>query len=312
MSKDKLTDAIGGIGDDLIAEAKERRVGIVVFRRIAAAAACLAILMGAFYLAMHKAEQTPAEPILQNSTAPTNTPTIMPSIPTTATPISSSRKPTNSRPTASTTLSFAPSTRPTTPPIVSSTTVMPSTSNDQVFTPSLVIRSEEMYEQLFLAADDVSVMIKHQDFIKSFSNQDELKAFVNKLRQLPIPQIDGAVCTLLEYIPDNQMLNITLQVYDEVAYSFTFELSAQRADEILEGFADRNMLLEQEWAVPGCETFKSVTEFKLLSTIFPGRYGCWVEINGMLASFSCNGLTGNVQAEDVFGEISIGNTIIWK
>lgn len=310
MSKNKLTDAIGGIGDDLILEAKKRRVGIVVFRRIAAAAACLVILMGAFYLATPKEEQTPTDPVLQNTTVPTNPPTIAPSAPTTATPISSSRKPTNSRPTASTTLSFA--TDPTTPPIVSSTSVAPSTSNENPFEyPPLVIWDGEKYNQLFAAAEDVSVLIQHQDFMKTFGNQDKLKAFVNTLQQLPIPQAEGAVCNVLEYIPDYQMLNIGLQTPNGVGYSFTFELNPERADEICEGFADRNMLFEQEWTVQGCETFKTVTEFKLLSTIFPGRYGCWVEIDGWLANFTGSDLPKNVTFEDIAGQLSFGNTLGW-
>ena len=41
MSKDKLTDAIGGIGDDLIAEAKAGKPVMIYWRRIVAAAACL-------------------------------------------------------------------------------------------------------------------------------------------------------------------------------------------------------------------------------------------------------------------------------
>ena len=310
MSKDKLTDAIGGIGDDLIAAAKKSRNGIMVFRRIAAAAACLVILMGAFYLATPKEEQTPTDPVLQITTVPTNPPTIAPSAPATATPISSSRKPTNSRPTASTTLSFA--TDPTTPPIVSSTSVAPSTSNENPFEyPPLVIWDGEKYNQLFAASEDVSVLIQHQDFMQTFGNQDKLKAFVNTLQQLPIPQAEGAVCNILEYIPDYQMLNIGLQTPDGVGYSFTFELNPERAEEICEGFADRNMLLEQEWTVPGCETFKTVTEFNLLSTIFPGRYGCWVEVDGWLANFTGSDLPKNVTFEDIAGQLSFGNTLGW-
>ena len=310
MSKDKLTDAIGGIGDDLIVAAKKSRNGIIVFRRIAAAAACLVILMGAFYLATPKEEQTPTDPVLQNTTVPTNPPTIAPSAPTTATPISSSRKPTNSRPTASTTLSFA--TDPTTPPIVSSTSVAPSTSNENPFEyPPLVIWDGEKYNQLFAAAEDVSVLIQHQDFMKTFGNQDKLKAFVNTLQQLPIPQAEGAVCNILEYIPDYQMLNIGLQTPDGVGYSFTFELNPDRAEEILEDFANRNLISEQEWTVQGCETFKTATEFKLLSTIFPGRYGCWIEIDGWLANFTGSDLPKNVTFEDIAGQLSFGNTLGW-
>ena len=306
MSKDKLTDAIGGIGDDLIAAAKKSRNGIIVFRRIAAAAACLVILVGAFYLATPKDEQAPTDPVLQNTTMPT----IAPSVPTTATPRSSSRNPANSRPTASTTLSFA--TDPTTPPIVSSTSVAPSTSNENPFEyPPLVIWDGEKYNQLFAAAEDVSVLIQHQDFMQTFGNQDKLKTFVNTLQQLPIPQAEGAVCNILEYIPDYQMLNIGLQAPNGVAYSFTFELNPERAEEICEGFADRNMLLEQEWTVPGCETFQTVTEFQLLSTIFPGRYGCWVEIDGWLANFTGNNLPNNTELGDILTQLSFGDTLYW-
>ena len=189
---------------------------------------------------------------------------------------------------------------------------MPSTSNNNQFAyPPLVITDGEKYNQLFAAAEDVSVLIQHQDFMQTFGNQDELKQFVDVLNQLPLPQMEGATCTMMEYIPEYQMLNITLQVPNDVVYSFTFELNAERADEILEGFADRNMLVAQEWIVPGCETFKTVTEFKLLSTIFPGRYGCWVEINGMLANFSCNGLAGDVSIDTILAQLSIGNTLYW-
>lgn len=310
MSKDKLTDAIGGIGDDLIAAAKKSRNGIIVFRRIAAAAACLVILMGAFYLATPKEEPTPTDPVLQNTTVPTNPPTIAPSAPTTATPISSSRKPTNSRPTASATLSFA--TDPTTPPIVSSTSVAPSTSNENPFEyPPLVIWDGEKYNQLFAAAEDVSVLIQHQDFMQTFGNQDKLKAFVKTLQQLPIPQAEGAVCNILEYIPDYQMLNIGLQTPDGVGYSFTFELNPDRAEEILEDFANRNLISEQEWTVPGCETFKTVTEFKLLYTIFPGHYGCWMEIDGWLANFTGSDLPNNVEFDDTLTQLSFGDTLYW-
>lgn len=319
MSKDKLTDAIGGIGDDLIVAAKKSRNGIIVFRRIAAAAACLVILMGAFYMLLPRKQPDPINPVLQNTTAPTIVPTtrptelpttVAPSVPTTVRPTSSSTKPINSRPTASTTLSFA--TAPTTPPIVSSTSVAPSTSNENPFEyPPLVIWDGEKYNQLFAAAADVSVMIQHQDFMKTFGNQDKLKAFVNTLQQLPIPQAEGAVCNILEYIPDYQMLNITLQTPDGVSYSFTFELNPDRADEIRESFANRNMLLEQEWTVQGCETFKTVTEFKLLSTIFPGRYGCWVEIDGWLANFTGNNLPNNTELGDILTQLSFSDTLYW-
>lgn len=71
------------------------------------------------------------------------------------------------------------------------------------------------------------------------------------------------------------------------------------------------MLVEQEWTVPGCETFKTVTEFKLLSTIFPGRYGCWVEIDGWLANFTGSNLPKNVTFKDIAGQLSFGNTLGW-
>lgn len=74
MSKDKITDAIGGIGDDLILEAKKNRSGIIMFRRIAAAAACMALLVGVFCLTFPKDEDGSIVPILQNTTAPTFTP----------------------------------------------------------------------------------------------------------------------------------------------------------------------------------------------------------------------------------------------
>lgn len=318
MSKDKLTDAIGDIGDDLIVAAKKSRSGVIVFRRIAAAA-CLALLVGVFCLTFPRDNDELIPPILQNTTAPSIEPTtrptqipttIAPSVPTTVRPISSSTKPINSRPTASTTPSFA--TDSTTRPIPSSTTVAPSTGNDNQFAyPPLVITDGEKYTQLFAAAEDVSVLIQHQDFMRTFGNQDELKAFVKKLQQMPIPKADKAVCTVLEYIPDYQMLNIGLQTSDGVGYSFTFELNSDRADEICEGFADRNMLAEQEWTVQGCETFKTVTEFKLLSNIFPGRYGCWIEIDGWLANFTGSNLPNNIKLDDILTQLSFGDNLYW-
>ena len=344
MSKNKLMDAIGGIGDDLIANAKKNRTAIIMWRRIAAAAACLVVLGGAIYLSMPKTEPEENQTIMQNTTVSTSTSTVAtvtkpifvpttrpktapttrvttkpttkaPTLPTTAKttlPHSSSTKPTNARPTASTTHTFAPTTKPTTSTIISSTTVAPSTGNNSQFAyPPLVITDGEKYTQLFAAAEDVSELIQHQDFMQTFGNQDELKKFVNKLQQLPIPQIEGAVCTILEYIPDYQMLNIALQTPDGVGYSFTFELNKDRANVIREDFAKRNMIFEQEWTVPGCETFKTVTEFKLLYTIFPGHYGCWVEINGWLANFTGTNLPNNIELDDILTQLSFGDTVYW-
>ena len=307
MSKDKMTDAIGGIGDDLIVEAKKNRGGIIVFRRIAAAAACLVLLIGVFYLTFPKGQDEPDNSVLQNTTAATVRPTTAPSIVPTTYP---TQPPTTVKPTAPTTVKpIVPTTaRPLSP---SSSTVMPSTNNGQPAIPILVITDEDKYNQLFLAAEDVSVLNQHQDFIAAFGNQDDLKQFMNKLNKLPIPQTEGAACTILEYIPDYQMLNITLQTPQEAVYSFTFELNADRANEILEGFADRNMLVEQEWTVLGSETFKTVTAFEKLYD-FSDTHGCWVEINGMLANFSCKGLGKTISAENVIEQLSIGETLIWN
>lgn len=104
---------------------------------------------------------------------------------------------------------------------------------------------------------------------------------------------------LMECIPDSKR------------YSFTFQLDSNRALEIREDFAKRNMLCEQEWNVPGSTTFKTITEFKKQYTIFD-VYGCWIDIDGTLVNFSCDGLTGNVTAEAVLAQISIGNTLNWN
>ena len=104
---------------------------------------------------------------------------------------------------------------------------------------------------------------------------------------------------LMECIPDGKR------------YSFTFQLDSDRALEIREDFAKRNMLCEQEWNVPGSTTFKTITEFKKQYTIFD-VYGCWMDIDGTLVNFSCDGLTGNVTAEAVLAQISIGNTLNWN
>lgn len=104
---------------------------------------------------------------------------------------------------------------------------------------------------------------------------------------------------LMECIPDSKR------------YSFTFHLDSDRALEIREDFAKRNMLCEQEWNVPGSTTFKTITEFKKQYTIFD-VYGCWIDIDGTLVNFSCDGLTGNVTAEAVLAQISIGNTLNWN
>lgn len=104
---------------------------------------------------------------------------------------------------------------------------------------------------------------------------------------------------LMECIPDGKR------------YSFTFQLDSNRALEIREDFAKRNMLCEQEWNVPGSTTFKTITEFKKQYTIFD-VYGCWIDIDGTLVNFSCDGLTGNVTAEAVLAQISIGNTLNWN
>ena len=104
---------------------------------------------------------------------------------------------------------------------------------------------------------------------------------------------------LMECIPDGKR------------YSFTFHLDSDRALEIREDFAKRNMLCEQEWNVPGSTTFKTITEFKKQYTIFD-VYGCWMDIDGTLVNFSCDGLTGNVTAEAVLAQISIGNTLNWN
>ena len=104
---------------------------------------------------------------------------------------------------------------------------------------------------------------------------------------------------LMECIPDGKR------------YSFTFQLDSNRALEIREDFAKRNMLCEQEWNVPGSTTFKTITEFKKQYTIFD-VYGCWMDIDGTLVNFSCDGLTGNVTAEAVLAQISIGNTLNWN
>ena len=104
---------------------------------------------------------------------------------------------------------------------------------------------------------------------------------------------------LMECIPDGKR------------YSFTFQLDSDRALEIREDFAKRNMLCEQEWNVPGSTTFKTITEFKKQYTIFD-VYGCWMDIDGTLVNFSCDGLTGNVTAEAVLAQISVGNTLYWN
>lgn len=52
MSSDKLIEAIGFIGDDLIAEAKMPRIHIIPWKRIIAAAACLALVIGLLLLIM--------------------------------------------------------------------------------------------------------------------------------------------------------------------------------------------------------------------------------------------------------------------
>ena len=272
MSKDKLTDAIGGIGDDLIAEAKAGKPVMIYWRRIVAAAACLVILTGIFYIVLSQTDSTNAPPILQN---------------TTATPVF----PQHSGP--------------------SSSTVMPSTNNGHTEIPILVINGADMYDQLFLAAEDQTVFAQNQNFIKTFGNREALKEFAGVLNRLPIPQMEGAACTMLEYIPAYKMLNITQQSPDGKRYSFTFQLDSDRALEIREDFAKRNMLCEQEWNVPGSTTFKTITEFKKQYTIFD-VYGCWIDIDGTLVNFSCDGLTGNVTAEAVLAQISIGNTLNWN
>jgi RNA polymerase sigma-70 factor (ECF subfamily) len=104
---------------------------------------------------------------------------------------------------------------------------------------------------------------------------------------------------LMECIPDGKR------------YSYTFHLDSDRALEIREDFAKRNMLCEQEWNVPGSTTFKTITEFKKQYTIFD-VYGCWIDIDGTLVNFSCDGLTGNVTAEAVLAQISVGNTLYWN
>lgn len=333
MSIDKLTDAMGGIGDDLIVEAKQHRGGILLRPWIIAAeAACLVLLIGALLLAWPKDEAPDDETVLQNNTVSVEKPSVTPSDPntqfTTAPTIAPSTVPTvkpsqapNTQPTVSSTDDPAtvhpttnyPSTTPSTVrPNPSSTTVATSTSNENPFEyPPLVIWDGETYNQLFAAAEDVSVFAQNQDFVKTFGNPEELKLFLNKLNQLPIPQAEGAVCNILEYIPDYQMLNIGLQTPNGVGYSFTFELNPDRADEICESFANRNMLIEQEWTAQGCETFKTVTEFKLLSTIFPGRYGCWVEIDGWLANFTGTNLPNNAEFDDILTQLSFGDTLYW-
>lgn len=299
MSKDKMTDAIGGIGDDLILEAKKNRSGIIMFRRIAVAAACMALLVGVFCLTFPKDEDGSIAPILQNTTAPTFTPTARPTTAPTTRPRPAT-VPTTNKPTGTA----------TTP---SSTSIMPTTSNQQPATPFLVITDKDQYNQLFLSADDASVFMQHQDFIATFGNQHALKSFVNKLQYLPIPHIEEAACTIMEYIPDQQMLNITLETPNNAGYSFTYQLSTDRASEILDDFANRNMIAVQEWTIMGCESFKTVTQFKsLYGDVIPGHYGCWMEINGWLANFSCNGLSGDVNLNSILAQLSIENTVHWN
>lgn len=79
MSKDKLTDAIGGIGDDLIAEAKAGKPVMIYWRRIVAAAACLAIIASLCYMfipGIHR-QDSPTKPtphIIQISASTSTTP----------------------------------------------------------------------------------------------------------------------------------------------------------------------------------------------------------------------------------------------
>ena len=79
MSKDKLTDAIGGIGDDLIAEAKARKPVMLYWRRIVAVAACLTIIASLCYMfipGIHW-QDSPAKPkphIIQISASTPTTP----------------------------------------------------------------------------------------------------------------------------------------------------------------------------------------------------------------------------------------------
>ncbi len=135
MSKDKLTDAIGGIGDDLIVAAKKNRTGIIVFRRVAAAAACLAILAGVVYVGFPKDEPSSNPPVLQNTTAATTvsstlsvTPTTIPStysttnpstdfstIPTTQPPTTTTVRPPYANPTAPLIYPVSPGTSPVSP-----------------------------------------------------------------------------------------------------------------------------------------------------------------------------------------------------
>lgn len=308
MSKNKMIDAIGGIGDDLIVNAKKPMKAVIIWRGIAVTAACAALLVGTFFLVQPKNEPPAGENIMQNTTKPTAPTTAVPS--TTVRP-STTTKPTVSRPTVSTDYPTTPSSSYTKPSIIQTTTVKPTTNEQEFAYPPLVITNEDKYNQLFLAAEDISVLIQHQDFMKTFGNQDELKAFVSKLQQLPIPQTAGAVCTILEYIPDYQMLNIALQTPDGMGCSFTFELNPARANEIREDFAKRNMIHEQEWTVSGCESFKTITEFKKLYS-FSDHYGCWVEINGWLANLNCSGLNNNASIEPILAQLTIGHTLEWN
>lgn len=79
MSKDILTDAIGGIGDDLIAEAKARKPVMIYWRRVVATAACLAIIASLCYMfipGIHR-QDSPTKPtphIIQISASTPTTP----------------------------------------------------------------------------------------------------------------------------------------------------------------------------------------------------------------------------------------------
>ena len=83
MSKNKMIDAIGDIGDDLIVNAKKPMKAVIIWRGIAVAAACVALFVGTFFLVQPKNEPPAGENIMQNTAHP-RFPLVACTIPTTA------------------------------------------------------------------------------------------------------------------------------------------------------------------------------------------------------------------------------------
>lgn len=318
MSKDKLTDALGGIGDDLILEAKKSRAGIIFLRRFVAASACLAILMGAFFMLLPKNEPDATDPVLQNTTAtpvaPTTAPTTMPSIaPTTIKP---TQPTTILPPTSSTVVSStaAPSTttRPADNQNPSSSTVAVPTHNEQPAIPMLVISTGEMYAEMFAAAEDQTIFAQSQPLIRTFGNRDELKEFLVLLQSLPLPSIDGMRCISLEYFPTFQRLALAYSADNGLSYGFMFDLDLAQVADTKKNLQRDDLINEQTWTVTGADSFVTVTDLqKGLATNLGQNYNCWLEINGVWAYLNCSQAPNNLTLDAIIARISIGNALYW-